>query len=192
MHGHKIINQNAPHFLTMTVVDWLDVFTRQAYRDTIIKSLSYCQKEKGLVINAYVIMSNHLHLIGYARDGYQLSNIIRDFKRFTSRTITKDILSKPEESRSEWMLRLFKYFAKYNNDNGMYQFWQKSNHPIELASPKWILQKLDYIHLNPVRAGWVDEPKAYIYSSARQYSGENGLLPIEILDLRATRGYKWL
>jgi len=189
MHGHKIINQNGLHFLTMTVVGWLDVFTRQQYREIIINSFKYCQKEKGLVLNAYVIMSNHLHLIAYAKEGYQLSNIIRDFKRFTSREIVKAILHDPKESRSEWMLRLFKYYARYNKSNGTYQFWQKDNRPTELVSPQWILQKLDYVHLNPVRNGLVEEAEAYIYSSARQYAGKEGLVDIEVIDPGVTEGY---
>ena len=119
MHGHKIVNQNGLHFLTMTVVGWLDVFTRQQYRDIVIDSLKYAQKEKGLVVNAYVIMSNHLHLIGYAKEGYQLSNILRDVKKHTAKQIIKDITQNTKESRAEWMLRLFKYYAKNNKNNTM-------------------------------------------------------------------------
>ena len=183
MNGHKIVNQNSLHFLTITVVGWIDVFTRQKYRDVIIQSLRYCKQHKGLVINAYVIMSNHIHIIAYAQEGYNLSHIIRDFKRFTARAIIQDIIQSPEEGRSEWMLRLFKYHGKYNGKNDKFQFWIQDNHPIELVSPSWIKQKLDYIHLNPVRSGLVDNGEKYLYSSARQYGGKKGILGVEIIDL---------
>lgn len=193
MNGHVIKNQNGLHYLTLTVVGWLDVLSREDYRKVLMESLAYCQKEKGLVLNAYVIMSNHIHLIGYAKEGYALSDILRDFKKYTAKTIIQQIIQQiiqhPKESRSEWMLRLFKYYAKYKSDNNTYQFWQKSNYPIELATPKWILQKLDYLHLNPVRNGLVELPEHYLYSSARQYVGEEVLLEVELIDLGSTYGY---
>ena len=74
------------------------------------------------------------------------------------------------ESRREWMLHLFKYYAKYQKQNTKYQFWQKTNHPIELFSSKVIQQKIDYIHQNPVEAGIVNEPQNFIFSSANPFS----------------------
>ena len=189
MHGHKIVNQNALHFLTMTVVGWLDVFSRQAYRDVLLDSFRHCQQEKGLVVNAYVIMSNHLHLIAYTKEGYLLSDILRDFKKYTSKQIIKQIIENPKESRAEWMLRLFKYYAKNNNNNETYQFWQNDNHPVELSSPNWIFEKLNYIHQNPVKNGLVEQPEHYLFSSARQYLGQEGLLEVSVIDLGFTEGY---
>ena len=187
MSGYRIRNQNGLHFITITTVGWVDIFTRLSYRNIVIDSLRFCQKKKGLVLNAYVIMSNHIHLIAYAKEDYELSAIIRDFKRHTANTIIKSIIHSPEESRSEWMLRLFKYYAKYNSNNKTYQLWQRGNHPIELVSPKWIWQKLNYIHLNPVRAGLVVKPEDYLYSSAGFYEWEKGILEVEIIDLGTSR-----
>ncbi len=189
MHGHKIINQNGLHFLTPTVVGWVDVFTRRKYKDIIIDSLKYCMENKGLVINAYVIMSNHLHLICHAKDGNRLSDILRDFKAHTSKAIIQSILEDKVESRQEWMLRMFKYYAKYNSNNKTYQFWKLDNKPIELQSPKWTTTRLDYIHNNPVEAGYVIEAEYYVYSSASNYKNGVGLLDVELIDLRATDGY---
>jgi len=189
MHGHKIINQNKLHFITCTVVGWLDVFTRSKYKDIIIDSLNYCIKNKGLVLNAYVIMSNHIHIIGYAKSGYQLSDILRDFKTFTSKQIINSILEDTGESRQEWMLRLFKYFAKYNSNNTTYQFWKNDNKPIELESPKWISQRVNYIHNNPINAGIVKLAEHYIYSSAIDYAEGEGLIEVELIDLGFTEGF---
>lgn len=189
MHGHKIINQNALHFITLTVVGWVDVFSRSIYRDLIIESLIYCQKEKGLIINAYVIMSNHVHLMCYVLEPFSLSDTIRDFKRFTAKRILQEIETNKTESRKEWMLTIFRSFVKNHDQNNKYQFWTHDNRPIELESPSWVYQKLAYIHLNPVRNGLVEHPEDYLFSSARQYLNQKGLLDIELLDLGTTEGF---
>ncbi|MGK0314890.1 MAG: putative transposase [Saprospiraceae bacterium] len=114
MHGHKITNQNNIHLITPTIVGWLDIFTRKLYKDILIESFKFCIENKGLNVHAYVIMSNHLHLIVSAKEGFELSGIIRDFKAFTAKAIINELLTNPKESRQKWMLRLLKYFAKYN------------------------------------------------------------------------------
>ena len=80
-------------------------------------------------------------------------------------------------------------YAKYNKNNKDYQFWQHHNMPIELESPKWIIQKLNYIHLNPVRNGIVLEAEDYVYSSARTYTGRSGYIDIEKIELDNIAGY---
>jgi putative transposase len=114
--------------------------------------------------------------------GYALSDVLRDFKKFTANQILKSIETEPE-SRREWLLYMFKFYAKHNTDNRNYQFWQQDNHPIALWSLDVIWQKLNYIHLNPVRAGLVDEPWHYLYSSASDYYlNKKGLLDIELAE----------
>ncbi len=191
MKSYSIQNQNALHFLTLTVVGWVDIFSRKAYRDIIIESLRFCQMQKGLTIFAYVVMTNHLHLIVRAEEGSQLSSILRDFKQFTAKKILTTIQNEPE-SRKDWMNIVFSYHAKFNARNRKLQLWQQYNHPIELKSPKWIQQKLLYVHNNPVRARIVDKPEHFRYSSARNYFGEKGLLEVTILEFGATEGYVFL
>ncbi len=184
MNGHKITNQQGLHFITPTIVGWLDVFTRKRYKDIIVESLNFCTSNKGLNVHAYVIMSNHMHLIVSAQEEYELSNIIRDFKRHTSKKIIAEILENTKESRQVWLLKLMKYFAKYNKNNTNYQFWKRDNYPIELSSPKWIKARFDYIHLNPVRAGLVNLPEHYVYSSACDYvKNITGLVEISPLEV---------
>ena len=146
MSKYKIHNQKGLYFLTLTTVGWIDVFTRAIYRDIIVDSLKYCRKEKGLVVYAYVIMSNHIHLIAQSESETQtLSDIIRDFKSFTAKEIRKKVEDvKTGESRREWLMYLFSYFASGNQRNRTFQFWQSDNHPIELWSPRVIEQKLAY------------------------------------------------
>ena len=87
------------------------------------------------------------------------------------------------------MLRLFAYYAKYNKNNKTYQFWQQDCHPVELQSPKWINQKLAYIHLNPVRNGMVNKAEDYLYSSASSYVSQGNFVEIELLELDNTIGF---
>ncbi|MCL4857468.1 MAG: transposase, partial [Flavobacteriales bacterium] len=156
-----------------------DVFTRKGYMDMLLDSLTYCQKEKGLSIHAYVIMSNHVHCILSSKMG-KLSDTIRDFKSYTSKELINAI-QVDTESRREWILPLFERKGLKNIRNKSYQFWQQSNHPIELHTNHFIDQKLDYIHQNPVKAGWVQEPEEYVYSSAKNYAGEMGLIEVELI-----------
>ena len=189
MGGHKIYEQNDWHYLTLTVVGWVDVFTRKTYRDFIVENLRYCQEQKDLGIYAWVLMSNHLHLIASARESAKLSDILRDFKKFTGRKLLEMISNHPQESRKEWMLHYFSYQGRRNANNRNFQFWQRDNHPVHLISPKWILQKLDYIHNNPVVAGLVEEPQHYLYSSAMNYVCGKGLLEVNIIDLGPSVGF---
>ncbi|MEY2638659.1 MAG: hypothetical protein RIR90_141 [Bacteroidota bacterium] len=180
--GYKIRNKEAIHFITFAVVEWIDVFTRKVYRDLLLDSIRYCQKEKGLILHSWCIMSNHVHLVISARDNNP-SDILRDFKKYTSKKIIKAIIANPRESRKEWMLQVFRQKGQANSRNKQYQFWQQDNHPIEIFSRRFIRQKLNYIHNNPVAAGIVEKSEEYIYSSARDYYyGKNcGLLNLELL-----------
>ena len=178
--GYVIRDQYKAHFITATVVDWVDVFTRPIYRDCIIDSLEYCIKNKGMIVYGYVIMSNHIHLIIQSNDG-KLSDLLRDFKKYTSKTILAKIQEKTE-SRKEWMLERFNLATLSHTRNKNYQFWQYGSHAEEIYSDKFMWSKLDYIHLNPVRSGIVIKASDYIYSSASNYMEGKGLLAIEIVD----------
>lgn len=180
LDGYKIRDQTLPHFITATVVDWVDVFTRKNYRDIVIECLDFCIGEKGMVLYGYVIMSNHIHMVVQSNNG-ELSNLIRDFKKFTATKILEKIQSEPE-SRREWILERFKLAAESHTRNKNYQFWKYGNHPEEIYSNTFMWSKLDYIHLNPVRAGIVEKASHYIYSSASNYVSDNGLLKIEKAD----------
>ncbi len=170
------------YFLTFTVIDWVDVFTRKKYKLEIVDSLNYCVQEKGLIIYAWVIMSNHVHVIWQAKEGFQLSPIIRDFKKFIAKKIIS-LIENENESRKIWMLKKFEFAGKRLKRISKYKFWKDDNHAIFLDPfwPEMIDQKLDYIHNNPVKAMLVDEPYHYIFSSAIDYYGDKGLVEIELL-----------
>ncbi len=178
--GYKIRDQYGVYFITFATVQWVDVFTRPCYVEIVLSSLKFCMKEKGLFVHAWCLMSNHIHLIISAEKG-NLSDILRDFKKFTSVTILKQIEQNQEESRQAWMLWIFKQAGSNNNRNKKYQFWQQDNRPLQLETKNFTLSKLAYIHNNPVKAGLVEKPEDYMLSSARDYNGISGLLKIEHL-----------
>lgn len=145
----------------------------------LIENLKYCQENKGLIIYAYVIMSNHIHMLVQSQTN-DLSDTLRDFKSYTSKKLIESI-ENDTESRKEWMLFMFKRAAIRHKRNTVYQFWTHENHAEIIYSDKFISQKIDYIHNNPVRAKIVKHPEDYLYSSARNYAGLESILQIELL-----------
>ena len=178
---YKIRDNEKIYFLTFTVVQWIDIFTRQIYRDIIIESLKYSVENKGLNLFSYVIMSNHIHIIARAKKNFLLVNFVRDFKKFTSKKIISEIQNNPNESRKNWLLWLFKSNGQKNPNNINFQFWIQDNHPIELFNNEMIDKYINYIHNNPVKAQIVEKPEEYIYSSARNYCDQEGLIFVEII-----------
>jgi putative transposase len=179
--GYRIWNKEGIHFITFAVVEWVDVFTRRDYRDIVLDSIRHCQQEKGLVLYSWCLMSNHVHMVVSANNN-DISDILRDFKKFTSKQLLRAIKEHPQESRRDWMLEIFKKAGAANSRNENYQFWQQDNHPKECYSKEFTNQKLDYVHNNPVEAGIVERAEDYLYSSARDYYNTGkGLLNIELL-----------
>jgi len=179
--GYKILEKEGLYFLTFQIVGWVDIFTRKEYRDIAIESLKYCQQHKGLNLFAYVIMSNHIHLLAQSEYG-KLSDIIRDFKSFTSKRF-QEVVSSNIESRKDWMKMVFAYHGKYKKkqDN---QVWTHENHAELIYSQKFIEQKLNYIHENPVRSGIVTKVEDYLYSSARNYADMESVIDVIKLIVR--------
>ena len=179
MPGHKIYEGN-PHFLTTTIVDWVDLFTRKEYCLEIINCLQFCQEKKGLLVHAYVIVPSHLHMILSTKGSHKLSDVMRDFKQYTSRRLIQMIKEVPE-SRRDWLLAKFSSAAHENPKVRHYQLWQAGNHPKVIQTLPFLAQKLNYIHQNPVKAMIVGDSTHYIFSSAGAYGGQSSLLEIDLL-----------
>ena len=166
------------YFTTTTVVDWLDVFTRPRYKHIIVESLEYCQANKGLDIYAWVLMTNHLHMIVGTSGAASIGDVLRDFKKFTSKGVVKAIQENEQESRQEWLLNRFRFRAANDKKITNFKFWQDDNYVETIISYDFYKQKLDYIHENPVRQEIVARAEDYLYSSARNYAGMDGLLKV--------------
>jgi putative transposase len=178
---YKFRDNDKLYFLSFAVINWIDLFIRRVYKDILIESLKYCTEKKDLDVYAYCIMSSHVHLIIGSR-GNKLENIMRDFKSFTSTNLKQAIKEHPGESRKEWMIWMMERAGKKNSNNTDFQLWQQHNHPIVLDSNYLLQQKLDYIHNNPVEAGFVEQPQDYLYSSAKNYCGQVGLIEVILIE----------
>lgn len=177
---YKFLNKEGLYFVSFAVVNWIDVFTRSLYCDIITESLDWCSSNLGMEIYCWCIMPSHIHLI-YCATNNNPEIMLGRFKEYTSKQIVKAISENIQESRKEWMLWMFKRAASKSSNVTAYQFWQHNNKPIELWSAKVIEQKADYIHDNPVEAGFVSEAWHWKYSSAIDYSGGKGLINVEYL-----------
>lgn len=178
---YKVGEDALPHFITFSVVGWIDVFSRELYKEIMIDSLQYSRDHKGLGVHAWIIMTNHVHLI-MSSETNKIENLVRDIKKFTSKKIIAAIEDSNSESRKEWLLNMFRYRGRNNPNNKEYQFWKQDYHPIELNNNEKLQQRLDYLHENPVRSGLVWEPWHYKYSSAIDYyTDAHGLIRIDRL-----------
>ena len=169
-------NYDSLFFVTLTVVSWVDVFTRKQYCEELVKNIKYCQNNKGLELYAYVVMTNHMHWLARQKEG-RLNYLLRDFKSYSAKQLLNSIYDDPMESRKDWMKIVFQYNARFQRQNADNMFWQKTNHPVDCYSPKVMEQKINYIHQNPVRAGFVANAEDWWYSSANPRS------PIVVLDI---------
>jgi putative transposase len=177
--GYKIRDQGGLHFVTFTVVGWIDLFSRKLYRDIFLENLQYCRTNKNLKVGAYVMMTNHIHLIVQS-DTSKLSDTIRDVKSYSTKRFLKAINAEPE-SRREWLLYMFSFYANNTNRNDEFKIWTGNNHPEQITSKDFLISKLNYIHENPVRSGMVAKPEDYIYSSASNYVNGSGFFEIDFL-----------
>jgi REP element-mobilizing transposase RayT len=176
---YKIYDQSCPYFITMTIVGWIDVFTRKDLKLFIVDSLKYCQTNKGLIIYAWCLMPSHLHLICCADDGFLLSDIIRDFKKHTAKAIVK-VITEIGESRREWLLSQFHEHCKHLKRKQQYKIWQDGSHAKIIYTPRFFYEKLNYIHNNPVEDMIVQNAEDYLFSSARNYADLNYLLEVVV------------
>jgi REP element-mobilizing transposase RayT len=175
--NYKFHNPEGVYFVSFSVVEWLDVFIRNEYKNILLDSLHYCQQEKGMEIFAWCIMTSHVHLIfRSSKENVKPEQLLGDFKRFTSKEIIKAIKENPQESRKDFLLERFEKAGAMSSNVLNYQFWRHDNKPIELWSNKIIDEKINYIHQNPVEEGLVFKAEDYVYSSAIDYAGEKGLL----------------
>jgi len=167
---YKIVDPALPHFVTCTVLHWIPVFTRPVTVDILLDSLSFLIKD-GLKVYAYVILENHLHLVAQSND------LNRDIARFKSYT-SKQLLEYLAENNISQILQQLAFYKKAHKDDRGYQFWQEGCHPEWIQNDEMMRQKIEYVHKNPVKRGYVELPEHWRYSSARDYAGQAGLLEV--------------
>lgn len=181
MRRYKIFEDGKiPHFITWTITAWLPIFISGKYCDIIAQSFDYCRAKKGLLVHGYVIMPTHVHAIVSANDGKDLSDILRDSRKFTSREIVNQ-LKEDGCMFFDWILR--DAARKDGRPEGSYKVWQAGFHPETLETEKFVLQKLEYMHNNPLRKGLIEKQEHWRYSSAGFYlNGSVGPLDIDAFE----------
>jgi putative transposase len=168
---YKVYDNAYPHFLTCTIVDWRPVFTRQDAVQILLDSLNFLQREKRIILFAYVVLENHIHFIASSD---ALSKEAGDFKSYTARRLL-DLLD-TVGAKSLLDQSAFRK-ARHKTDRD-HQFLQESSHPQQITSDDMMRQKIDYIHNNPIKRGFVDDPIHWRYSSARNYAGLAALIDV--------------
>lgn len=173
---YKVYDQNQPHFLTSAIVNWIPLFTDPDQVNILIESLQFLHDEERLRLHGYVIMENHFHLVATS------PNFERDVGSLKSYT-AKGFLRLLEMKRHRSRLDEFRWRKLRHKVRQRYQIWNEGYHPKQIASHQMLNDTLNYIHLNPVKRGYVDDPSHWRYSSFRNYQGLEGILPIEEIPL---------
>jgi len=171
---YKIYEPTHPHFLTSTVSHWLPIFTNTQSVQIVIDSLEYLKKSDNLTIFAYVILENHLHLVASSDD---INKTMQKFKSYSA----YELLQLLQKNNATTLLRQFAFHKKAYKEESTYQIWEEGFHPKLIQSEKMMFEKINYIHNNPIKRGYVDEAQHWRYSSARDYEGIEGLLKVERL-----------
>lgn len=176
---NHIQGKQACYFITFNTVDWVDVFIRPVYKQVIVHTLNHFIDNKGLTVYAWCLMTNHLHLVAQAKEGYVMAEIEKEFKSFTATKILEAIDTEPE-ARKDWMLKRFENFGNILGLLKKFHVWQNSCNPIFIDMKKTdpLIEHVSFIHENPVRDRFVDTAADYPYSSARDYAGMKGLVKI--------------
>jgi REP element-mobilizing transposase RayT len=169
---YVILEPDKPHFLTCTVVEWLPIFTRSDAVQSIFDSWTHQRLHDGLQLFGYVVLENHLHFVAQAP---RLDKCLSSFKSYTAARIIELL----EERKAVWLLARLRFAKLAHKCDRQYQFWQEGSHAEMIFSECVMREKLDYIHQNPVKRGYVDFPEHRRYSSARNYVGQSGLIEID-------------
>jgi REP element-mobilizing transposase RayT len=169
---YVITDPDQPHFLTCTVMEWLPVFSRPETVGILLDSWRFLREQHGLRLYGYVVLDTHTHFIAQAE---RLDICLVNFKSFTA----KQIIHHLEKQQAEYLLTRLRFSKRAHKSDREFQFWQEGSHAEMVLSDAMMREKLEYIHANPVKRGYVDEPEQWRYSSARNYAGENGLVEID-------------
>lgn len=139
------------YFITLTTKDWFYFFDRNDRFEILEDCFVFFQKNRGLRVYAFVFMLNHLHFIAAAED---MGSALREMKSFLSKIFKRSILEFEPSSMRQFF------------QNEKYCFWEKTNYPKLIYSYHFFEQKVNYIHMNPVKKQYVHFPEDWRWSSA--------------------------
>ena len=169
---YKIYEPTHPHFVTCTVLHWLPLFTRQESVDIVLQCLRYLQQNDDFKLYAYVVLENHIHMVVQSND---IGKSMESFKKYTANELLKLL----QKENVKTILDQLRFYKKAHRVDKIYQIWEEGYHPKLMQTDAMIINKINYIHQNPVKRGYVDEATHWRYSSARDYEGMRGLIDVE-------------
>ncbi len=169
---YKIYEPTHPHFVTCTILHWLPIFTRKESVQIVIDCLKFLQKKDDLKLYAYVVLENHLHMLVQSND---LQKSMQSFKQYTA----KQILDMLKRENVTTILDQLAFYKKAHHKEKTYQVWEEGYQPKLMQSDAMMISKIEYIHQNPIKRGYVDEAIHWRYSSARGYEDMDGLIEVE-------------
>src|SRR5258708_40187993 len=192
-HDKPMVPKDACYFLTLNVVDRIDVFVRPVYKQVIVDALNRFIDVQGLVIYSWCLMTCHLHLLIRTKEGYGPAYFERDFKKYTTPEVIKAI-EMEMDPRRDWMIQRFEDFSKSLKRIEKFNVWQNCSSPshIDCEQPGLVLDRIDHIHENPVRERIVESPEFYLFSSARDYAGMKGLVKVKVIQQQGLSKFKRL
>ena len=168
---YKTNQDGTTYFITSSVINWLPLFAVPELAKIVMDSLIFMHENRRMAIHAWVIMETHLHLVASSPD---MASQMRNMKAYTARQIV-DYL---KQSGPETLLTQMRFYKKQHKKEQSYQVWQEGFHPKQILDSTMLNKKMEYIHYNPVKRGYVDKPEHWRYSSAKDYTGGKGLTPI--------------
>ena len=170
---YTITEPQTAHFVTCTIIDWLPLFSSPEVVQIIFDSWSFLRNEGDFKLYGFVVLENHLHFIAQSDD---LTRSVSRFKSYTARQIIDGYIAQ----KAYGILDRLAFGKKQHKHDRDHQFWQEGSHPELIQSDVVMREKLEYIHNNPAKRGYVDLAEHWRYSSARCYQGEDGLIELDI------------
>ncbi|MBU1172959.1 MAG: transposase [Proteobacteria bacterium] len=173
---YKTFDSGNTYFITSSVINWLPLFAIPQCAEIVVDSLAFMHQDGRMTLHAWVIMETHIHVVASSHD---MSSQVRNMKSFTAKAVVAYL----DRNGPSMFLNQMRFYKKKHKCDQAYQVWQEGFHPEQILDEVMMSGKIDYVHYNPVKRGYVDRPEHWRYSSARDYAGDLGLVPIEKLVL---------
>ncbi len=173
---YKTFENATTYFITTSAINWLPLFAKADLAEIILDSLTFLHNNNRIEIHAWVLMETHIHLVASSND---MSSEMRNLKSYTARSIVDHL----KKQGPELFLTQMKFYKKKHKINQVFQVWQEGFHPKHIVDEAMLNNKINYVHYNPVKRGYIDKPEHWRYSSARDYAGLKELIPIKKLSV---------
>lgn len=175
----QISRDNPAFYLTSVANQRLPVFRTDKVKQVVADAFNEARSSGGIMIFAYVIMPDHTHLL--TDNTRKMADVLRFMNGISARRAIDYLKTNGYESS------LAKLRIQERKDRQKYSLYEHHPNAMRITGEEAFMQKVNYIHLNPVRAGLVSHPDDYLYSSARQWHRralDNEPLVVDLKDIK--------